>query len=129
MTLRLPSNLRMAAIVADSAHVHLAPELIRLTHSEEAVALLALWKRRIEDTPYLIVAGEMHKPRGGIVGGLAQDWQHALTLFRLTKSRLDDVASAGGGNFTSAWVFLLDAERVQEVQAIIAQTQSVEGRA
>ena len=125
---RLPPNTRAIGIFVDSDHVGKVPRIIQHTNNEEACRLLSLWRREVCRFPFFVLAGQLGRHDGGIVGGLAADWQEALYLHAYARARLDYIA-ARGASFLSVWGLLLSDERRDAVLAIVAATQSVGGHA
>jgi hypothetical protein len=124
---RWPNNLRMTGLILDSQHAGCVGELIGCTRNMDACALLAQWRRTAERFPFAVVAGPLHQA-GGVVGGLAATWEHALALFRLACSRFDEIA-AHGEDLSSAWLLFVSDDRRIQVEATIAQCQQTAGSA
>jgi hypothetical protein len=123
----IPGNLRMTAVMADAEHVADVVKMIPVIKDEHALMLIGAWRRDLYRFPFLVMAGPMYRRGGGIVGGLAAQWEQALGLQRFALERLDELAQPAG--FTSMWCLLLTDERRDRVDALIAQWQPVEGHA
>jgi hypothetical protein len=125
---RWPRDTAVVGIIIDAEHVEHVATIIRSTINEDACALLAMWRRQIGRFPFCVFAGQLHRRRAGLVGGLAADWQEALNLHAYARARFDSIA-AQVTSFSSAWGLHLTDERRDAVLAITAATQPVGGRA
>jgi len=127
--IQLPSNLRAAGLLLDPEHAHMAGELLRRVKNDTAISTLATWRRSLERLPFLVLAGELHKPRGAVIGGLAQDWTNAKALFCMASQRFDELAQARGRDFSAAWFMFLVEDRRQQIAEIAADAQQPAGSA
>lgn len=118
---KLPNNVQMTALLLDRVHVSVVDDLLQRVKNAEAIALLNLW-RQSEDFPFVALAGPLHRNRG-VIGGMAKDWDDAMTLVRFTAQRFDQMASQRGSDFTSAWLLFVAAQRQKVVQEFFAETQ------
>lgn len=126
---KLPANLAATGLLLDPEHVGDVREVIRRTKNEQAISLLAAWRRSLDRLPFAVLAGDLHRAKGGIVGGLAPDWPAAMMLFRSSTLRLDELAATRGSDFSSAWLLLVNEERQHEIQALAARSQTTTGSA
>jgi len=124
---RLPSDLRFSGVLLDAEHLEAADSLARSTASESALSAIALWRKHSERLPYLVVAGELHRPSGRVVGGLAGTWRQATGLFALSMARFCEISEAEGVDFSSGWLLFVTDERAQEVRSLMAEAQQVAG--
>ncbi len=125
---RLPANLGMVGLVVDRDNEKLVGPLIQRVKSRAAVGLLAAW-RRMPEFPFLVLAGELHRERAGVVGGMARTREDALALFRLATERLDEIAAHSGVGFTSAWLLLVREDFRRDFDAASAAAQQTAGSA
>jgi hypothetical protein len=78
---------------------------------------------------FVVLAGQLERPDGGIVGGLADTWSAALQLFRLTADRLDEAAEERSQPFTSRWYLYLNPERQAQMAHVLPDALLVGGEA
>ena len=124
---RLPSDLRFSGVLLDAEHMDAADTLARSTTSESALSAIALWRKHSERLPYLVVAGELHRPSGRVVGGLASTWTQATGLFALAMARFCEISETEGVDFSSAWLLFVTDERAKQVRSMMADAQQVAG--
>jgi len=126
---RFPSDTRLCGLILDAEHLDAADSLAQSTKSESALAAISLWRKYLSRFPFLVVAGELHRPHGRIVGGLAGTWTDALALFGRAMARFHEIAEVSGVDFSSAWMPFLTDERQREVRSLIAEAQQCAGSA
>lgn len=124
---RLPEDLRAAGLVLDRGHVGEVDRLLEITESEAARQLLAAW-RAAPEFEFVVVCGKLHAKGGAVFGGLARTQADAMTLFAVTTNRFDRLAKRAGG-FSSAWVLLLDADRLEPFRSLAATLQTAQASA
>ena len=112
-----PSNLRTIGVLVDLDDLGAAADLIRLVKNEQGLSSIAEWRRSCHQAPYLLVVGELHRPHGGIFGGVCRSWADAQNLFRLAAQRLGALARDGARDFSSCWMLLLNDQRRRDVEA------------
>lgn len=77
--------------------------------------------RKTESMQFLVLAGQLHREKGGVFGGLASGWSQAKALFAMAGLRCDELAAAGGESFTSQWFLCCSDARRDEIRGLVPQ--------
>jgi hypothetical protein len=126
VAVRYPSNLRAFGLLLDRRNAY--PWLDDVIKNDTARGTLQIF-RRSQRFPFAVLAGELHIPNGGFVGGLADSWPLALRLFTFSCDRISEETQKQGLDICSGWYLLVNDRRQAEVRSMIAKAQTVGGHA
>lgn len=124
------ADTRAVVLVLDSEHAEDARRFIRhpfiLRKNPDVTQLLCGWLTMIDRMPFC-VAGFFPTCKG-ITGGMSADWQNAISLCSLVKTRFDE-ANCSGVIYMSQWMIMVTDQRRRDLADWMGEVQTCEGTA
>jgi hypothetical protein len=121
--IQLPPNIRAIGVALDAEHREALDEVMGLgIRNEHALKWLISWREEWRTYPFLVVACELTE-KGSAAGGLARDWDAALTLSQAAVALFNVFATQAGASVFSGWFIRLTEPREQDFNRILGEVK------
>jgi hypothetical protein len=122
--IQLPPNMRVIGVALDAEHREALDEAMGLgIRNEHALKWLISWREEWRTYPFLVVACELTE-MGSAAGGLARDWDAALTLGQAAVALFNALATEAEPDISGPWVIHLTEPRARDFNRILDRMTS-----